>query len=63
MKWLVIERGGGGLLKKDDCSSAIAQASQEMGPINLYDIYVDVCLGSQQDDHHFDNGGISLARR
>ena len=51
---------GGALL---DCSSALSQASQEMGNINLYDIYVKACLGQEEDGVHFGNGGLSAARK
>ena len=49
----------------DRCSSAVNQADEEMGDINLYDIYVETCLGgsSSQDGRHFGNGGISLSRK
>ena len=46
-----------------DCNSAISQASQEMGNINLYDIYVEACLGQEEDGIHFGNGGLSAARK
>ena len=47
----------------DDCSAAVSQADQEMGPINLYDIYEEACLGLGRDSRHFGNGGLSIARR
>lgn len=50
-------------LPGDDCSSAMSQASREMGIINLYDIYEEACLGLPPDIQHFGNSGISLARK
>jgi serine carboxypeptidase-like clade 2 len=47
----------------DDCSAAVNQADEEMGDINLYDIYVEACIGTSQDRRHFGNGGVSLLRR
>jgi serine carboxypeptidase-like clade 2 len=54
---------GRALLPGADCSSAISQASKEMGNINLYDIYVEMCLGQEEDGEHFGNGGLSAARK
>ena len=54
---------GGALLPGADCNSALSQASQEMGNINLYDIYVKACLGQEEDGVHFGNGGLSAARK
>ncbi|CAI8034736.1 Serine carboxypeptidase 24 [Geodia barretti] len=47
----------------DDCSAAVNQADEEMGDINLYDIYVEACIGTSRDRRHFGNGGVSLFRR
>ena len=46
-----------------DCSSAVSRANQEMGNINLYDIYSEACLGSVEDGHHFGHGSLSFARK
>ena len=54
---------GRALVPGADCSSAISQASKEMGNINLYDIYVEMCLGQEEDGEHFGNGGLSAARK
>ena len=54
---------GGTKVLGDSCSSAVATADEEMGPINLYDIYVEACLGQGRDGRHFGNGGLSLTRR
>lgn len=44
--------------------SAVTQADNEMGNINLYDIYVETCLGQEEvDGQHFGNGGLSLSRK
>jgi serine carboxypeptidase-like clade 2 len=39
------------------------KADQEMGPINLYDIYENTCQGLAEDGRHFGKGGLSAARR
>lgn len=46
-----------------DCMSAVIQAHNEMGNINLYDIYVETCLDEEVDGQHFGNGGLSLSRK
>ena len=32
----------------DDCVAYQVQAQQQMGSINIYDIYVDVCVGDDE---------------
>lgn len=52
------------LPEASDCMSAVTQADNEMGNINLYDIYVETCLGQEEaDGQHFGNGGLSLSRK
>ena len=46
-----------------DCGSAVAQADEEMGEINLYDIYVEQCERQAEGEHHFGSGALSVGRR
>lgn len=43
--------------------SAVVQADQEMGNINLYDIYVETCRDHEDDGQHFGNGGLPTSRK
>lgn len=43
--------------------SAVVHAHEEMGNINLYDIYVDMCRGRENDGQHFGTGGLSTSRK